>query len=76
MGQRMIPHHLENRGGERWGSGGVFRPSPLPHHPTPKGGWVVVRKSGVAKPGFRGGEKFTRFMAEISPFLTFAGAIL
>lgn len=75
MGNRMIPHHLENRGGERWGSGDISRPSPLPHYPTPKGvvwwwgnvGWFWSLP--------RGGE-ILACLTVIFPGQCFAGGVL
>lgn len=75
MGKRISLTTLKTKVGQGGAVGRLIRPATLPHHPTPKGGWVVVGQMMARRAGLRGGADFDRFMAEISPFLTFVGGI-
>lgn len=76
MGKRINHTTLKTEVGQGGAVGRISRPAALPHHPTPKGGWVVVGQGAPGQSGFRGGADFDRFVMTISPFLTFAGSIL
>lgn len=75
MGKYLSHTTLKSEVGQGGAVGRISRPAPLPHHPTPKGVWVVVGQMVAVLSGFRGGADFARFMATTSPFLTIAEEI-